>query len=294
MSGLQRFQNNPKYLLGNAYQLYKSRRIRTIVIEGLSDKRFLEQWTNRSSSIRFDGLDGKKLVTDTFQLAQNDPYNAHKFLLYFADLDWDIIHSKPLIECAEFIYNAYCGKTKKPIFNDLECFLINTRALEKAMANLDMNTADADQLREKIEYATRQVGAFRAADEIVRKKLGKSKSILNGLEPSQYFDANRLSMDIPKLTRELPRWANYKEHVDDLIECANELLVDHTSPWSLSRGHDVTELFCEHFITKGAKGLRSEKFEMMLRLGCEMSVFKESPMGINLQIADTDKAFFTN
>ncbi len=292
MSGLQRYQKDPKHLIRTAFQLFKSKKIRTVVIEGLSDKRFLQQWTKPTSSIRFDGMDGKKLVTDVHKAAQSSPYDKDRFLLYFADVDWDIIHSKSLIDCADFVYNAYCRNTKKVVYNDLECFLINTRALEKTMANLDLDTSSASEIREKIEYATRQIGAFRAADEIVRRKLGKSKSILNGIAPLEFFDASRIHIDIPKLIKCLPRWANYKEHVDDLIICANQLLVDYTAPWILSRGHDVTELLCEHFIAQGKENLRADKIEMMLRLGCEMSAFKESPIGINLQIADTDRAFF--
>ena len=292
MTGLQRFQKDPKHLIRTAFQLFRSRKIRTVVIEGISDRRFLEQWTKPTSSVRFDGMDGKRLVTDVYKASQASPYDKDRFLLYFADVDWDVIHSKSLIDNADFVYNAYCRNTKKVIYNDLECFLVNTRALEKTMANLDLDTSGATEIREKIEYATRQIGAFRAADEIVRRKLGKSNSILNGIEPLEFFDANSIHIDIAKLINYLPRWANYKEHVDDLVDCANQLLVDYTLPWSLSRGHDVTELLCEHFITRGTKGLRSDKIEMMLRLGCEMSAFKESPMGVNLQIADTTRAFF--
>jgi hypothetical protein len=292
MTGLQRFQKNPKYLIGTAYQLFKSKKIRTIVIEGISDKRFLEQWTKPGWPVRFDGADGKKLVTDVYTAAQAKPYHGIRFLLYFADIDWDAVHSNSLIDCADFVYNAYCRTTKRVVYNDLECFLVNTRALEKAMANLDLNTSEAGDLREKIEYATRQIGAFRAADEIVRRKLKKTRSILNGIEPLEFFDQNRILFDTKKLISHLPRWANYKEHVDDLVTCANQLLVDYTGPWSLSRGHDVTELLCEHFVARGAKGLRPEKLEMMLRLGCEMSVFKESPMGASLKTADTNGAFF--
>ncbi len=52
--------------------------------------------------------------------------------------------------------------------------------------------------------------------------------------------------------------------------------------WSLSRGHDLTEMFALHLESRGNKGITAEKLELMLRLACEAAEFHISPMGRQL------------
>lgn len=282
MSTLKKFQNDPNHLLNTAFNLYKSKRIRTAIVEGVCDKRFLMQWTRKDVAIRFDGLEGKSLVEEVFRRAQEEPFSTQDFLYYFADVDYDGIVSRKLHEHPKFIYNAFCDNEQKVIYNDLEIYLVNSSALEKMLSNLDVDPASADSLRTKLEQASRKIGALRASDEILRKRVGLRNSVLNGLEVHPFFDPASLSIDIKRLEESLPNWTNYRHHVDDLIETARNISRDSPAEWSLSRGHDVTEMLSLYMERIGHKGMRRERIELMLRLACEMRDYLESPMGRKL------------
>jgi len=281
-NSLKVYQRDPKHLLGTALQLYKSTGTQTAVVEGETDKRFLSQWCKPEAKIRFAGFQGKGHVENVYKSSKNLPYSASEFLYFFADIDYDDIDNRPLFLDARFIYNAYCHQTKKVEFNDLEIFLINSSALEKVLANHDIETARAPALREKLETASRQIGALRAADLSLPRKLKLSKSILNGLEIEPFFSATDLTIDMDGLLEQLPRWSNYREHVDDLVNEAATINDASPAPWALSRGHDVTQMLTLHLQTQNHPTLRADKLELMLRLACEYSVFKESAMGRKL------------
>ncbi|SFL41115.1 DUF4435 domain-containing protein [Pseudomonas sp. NFACC46-3] len=281
-NSLKKYQSNPNHLLSTAFQMYRSTGIQTAVVEGQTDKRFLSQWCKPDAKIRFAGFEGKPHVEDVYRASKRTPYSGSEFLYFFADIDYDQVNNRALVIDARFIYNAYCHQSKTVEFNDLETFLINSSAFEKVLANHDLETSMAQGLRVKLEAASRQIGALRAADLSLPSKLGLSRSILNGIEIETFFSAKDLTVDMKALHEHLPLWTNYKLHVDDLIDEAE--LINKATPglWALSRGHDITEMLTLHLQTLGHPHLRADRLELMLRLACEYAVFKESAMGRKL------------
>ncbi|RQT20058.1 hypothetical protein DF051_07435 [Burkholderia contaminans] len=234
------------------------------------------------------------MVEKVFHRAKTVPYAAHDFLYFFADVDYDVLIEKSLHDHPKFIYNAFCSEEQRVVYNDLEIYLINSPALEKTLANLDIEPSTADSLRERLERASRDIGALRVADEIVRKREKLTNSVLNGLEIEPFFDPVNLCVDMKKLKTSIPNWSNYRYYVDDLIEAAQRVNVDSPAPWSLSRGHDVTEMLSLHVERKGHKGMVKEKIELMLRLACELPHYLNSPMGRKLHKCEPVQSSFLN
>lgn len=283
MSRLKRFQSNPVNLLNTALHMYRSKKIKTAVVEGDCDKRFLSQWVKNDAEIRFDGGDGKRLVEIVFEKSQQKPYNEWDFIYLFADIDYDVVTKRRLIDHPRFIYNAYCFDQAKAIYNDLEVFLINTRALEKVLANLDVDPRSANGIRGKLEKASRELGCIRAADQILKIRMQLSNSILNGLSIREFFDASQITIDMMGLRQALPRWSNYPEYIDDLLDLADQLERDTATPWALTRGHDATEMLALHLEAGGQRTLTRERLELLLRLACEIDAYRDSPMGKRLR-----------
>ncbi|SEA02024.1 Protein of unknown function [Alkalimonas amylolytica] len=224
-------------------------------------------------------MDGKPLVEKAFLESQKKPYCDFDFLLFFVDIDFDYIHQKQLNLHNSFIYNAYCSEEKKLHYNDLECYLLNTSALAKVLANFDIEPYEVDTIRDKLKTGSRAIGSLRAADYIAQRKFGLSKSILNGLEIDDYFDPSNIFINLKEIKQDLPRWSNYKEHVEDLVSIAEKLDRETPNDWSLSRGHDVTKMLSMHLETRSRRKVTTESIEMMLRLACEKFEFENSPMG---------------
>lgn len=279
MSSLRKYQKDPKHLLNNALSMFRSKKIRTAIVEGVCDKRFLSQWIPANSAIRFDGLDGKQLVNSVYTNSRMKPYAEFEFLYFFADVDFDVLAKNPLHQHPGFVYNAFCFEENRLHYNDLETYLINTKSFEKVLVNLDIEISEASNLREKLERASRFFGSLRAADIIVQRNHNLRSSVLNGLEIRGFFNARDITAEETNTLKALPRWSNYRERTDDLIETAKRL--DRESPlnWSLSRGHDLTEMLALHLESRGQRGITAEKIELMLRLACEFSEFQSSPMG---------------
>jgi hypothetical protein len=270
--------------------MFRSKNIRTAVVEGVCDKRFLGQWIPPNAAIRFDGLDGKKLVDLVYKTSRLKPYADYEFLYFFADVDFDVITNQPLHKHPNFIYNAFCFEENRLHYNDLETYLINTNAFEKVLVNLDIDTSEASGLRERLERASRVTGSLRAADIIVQQSNNLRSSILNGLEIRAFFNSRDIAFNQAELFNALPRWSNYREYTDELIEAAKRLDRESPSTWSLSRGHDLTEMLALHLDYLGQRGITGEKLELMLRLACEFAEFQCSPMGKQFAASEAIKA----
>lgn len=282
MSSLRKYQKDPKVLLNNALSMYRSRRIRTAIVEGVCDKRFLGQWVPAGAPIRFDGFDGKPLVELAYTNSRLKPYSDYEFLYFFADVDFDLITKKPLHDHPAFVYNAFCFDEKRLHYNDLEAFLINTNSFEKVLVNLDIDAKEAAALRGNLEKASRVTGSLRAADPIVQRANNLRSSVLNGMEIRAFFNPRDLTFNESEMNKALPRWSNYPVHTDELIEAAKRLDREFPTAWSLSRGHDLTEMLALHLESRGHRGITPEKIELMLRLACEFTDFERSPMGRRL------------
>jgi len=281
-SSLRKYQTNPKTLLETAINFYRSKKIKTAIVEGACDRRFIQQWCKADAPVRFDGFNGKALVEQAYDGSQLGAFSKHDFLYFFSDIDYDAISGRKIIQHPRYINNAYCSTKQQAEYNDLEIFLINTIALEKVLSNQDVEPSEANNIRDKLEQSSCIVGSFRAADITLSKKLGLNRSILNGLEPATFFNSKNISIDYKQMIDQMPKWSNYPSYIDDLIDEADTLRKRNVVKWSLSRGHDVTEFLSLHLEERGSKGLSRERLELMLRLACELSDYKNSPMGRQL------------
>lgn len=279
MSSLKKFQKDPKHLLNTALSMFRSKKVRTVIVEGMCDKRFLSQWIPTNSAIRFDGLDGKQLVNSVYTNSRKQPYAEYEFLYFFADVDFDVLANNRLHQHPGFVYNAFCFEENRLHYNDLETYLINTKAFEKVLVNLDIEISEAFSLRERLERASRIFGRLRAADIIVQRSHNLRSSVLNGLEIRSFFNACNITADEINILKSLHGWSNHREYTDDLIEIAKRLDNENPLSWSLSRGHDLTEMLALHLESRGQRGITADKIELMLRLACEFLEFQTSPMG---------------
>ncbi|EOX0647678.1 TPA: hypothetical protein ACWLW2_000660 [Morganella morganii] len=255
---------------------------KTIIVEGVNDCRFFNQWFGDNNNIRFVAVNGKDNVIHTYNDFLNNQMMVEKKAMFFCvDVDWDFIHGKIGYSKDFFILNSACLFKQKHLYNDLEIFLINTVALKKVLSSYDINIESDNllKLKRKLELASRIIGKYRAADDVTKKRLFLSKSILNGLDAMSFFDPENMEVDEDNLIKSMSGWSNYPIHIDDLIEDAEVLNSKYTLPWSLSNGHDVTEMLAKHICSiKGWAELKKEKIEAELRISCELADFSTTPM----------------
>lgn len=275
---------SPTTIINTAISLNRSQKYATIIVEGENDARFLRQWITSDVKVRFAGFGGKKVVIDSYNEAKRQDSLNLNYLTFVADVDFDGIHGQ-IINDDRFIYNEFCYRNKTVIHNDLEGFLFTTKALEKYLANHDIEAAEVENIRVKIEKATKIIGSYRLADIQLQSQKKKKNSILNGIEVSQFISFKTLEIDVRKLQTQLPRWSNYPELVDDLIQQAAENQRTTPQKWLLSRGHDITEILCGYLNDLKGLHLNSSQIEQGLRLACERDWFVCSSMGN--RISDT-------
>nr|WP_015060321.1 DUF4435 domain-containing protein [Rahnella sp. WMR66]CAZ68660.1 hypothetical protein [Rahnella sp. WMR66] len=259
---------------------------KTVVVEGVNDSRFFNQWYGDSEVVRFVSVDGKPNVMKVYgEYLKNKNMKERKGMFFCVDIDWDILHKKsPPVE-DDFLCNAYCLKSSSHYNNDLEGFLVNTGALKKVLSSydIDMSNGNLTSLLVKMESASRCIGKYRAADYITQNKLGLYNSILNGLRVDDFFDASSFSVDETKLLALMPSWSNYPANIPDLISEATNLDNTHPQKWILSNGHDITYMLSAYLELKtGIRGINKDKIEKELRLSCELAEFKLTPMHMKL------------
>jgi len=268
-----------KSTLSTARSMLKGAKPRkTIAVEGLADVRFFNQWFSENEKIRFVSLDGKPNVLRLHKDYLKSPLKSVKGMFFCVDIDWDLIHGKALPLKEDFLINSYCQIKNKFSFNDLESFLINSRALQKLIASYDLVIEDFNDFKMKIEVCSRKIGKYRAADDIIKNKFMLRNSVLNGASVDDFFDAENFEFNEKLFTENMPRWANYSEHIEDLVQEAEILDDANKELWSLSRGHDITTMLSLFIENKAKIKTSPEKIEKELRLSCEYADFLTSPM----------------
>jgi len=273
---------NAKTIVSTAVQMYRSKGIRTWVLEGVCDKKFFLKWVDESK-VRLDGFGGKPVVVEAFHLASRQPYDKYDFLSFFSDLDYDFLTGNAIKTADRFYYHALCICNGLPKYNDLECFLINSPAFIRFMAELDQSEAEALRWREMLESYSRVYGSFRAADMVIVRSNGLKQSVLDGLEVAPFFTLKG-GVLIDDIESSMRRRSPRKEYVDDVLQYAEKLRKE-TPSWGLSRGHDVTELVSILAKEILSINLPRARVEQMLRLACEKNEFLSGPVGCRMQLS---------
>lgn len=270
--GLKGYIENPVNACSLARQMFVSRKVRTIVVEGDNDRRFFEQWP---STCKFHVCNGKDLVVSVYKHYRKHYKNDAGFMWFVVDIDFNEILGE-LIEDDCFMYNSLCSDFS---YNDMEVFLVNTPAFEKVLSNFDIDMEEAGCIRAKLRDASAILGSFRVSDFLIRRDNCLSRSVLNGLEVRGYFNEKRLLVDPELIDRAIRGSSGYGGlYSEDLINKARELRKIYSNSWSLSRGHDVTEML-RLFLEARKKRLDIVSLEMMLRMACEKSYFEYSSVG---------------
>lgn len=257
-------------------------KLKIIVVEGIDDKRFLSPYFDEEDNIEFIPAEGKEIVMQLYNKFKEKNFFDKDSYFFYVDLDYDLIHEKiSLIKNDKFICNVYCFNDNQYFFNDLESFLVNTSALKKLLSSFDQpnSTKDVNDLKVKLELASRAIGKYRAADVIVIKEQGLQSSVLDGLKLDTYFDVEAFCILNKKLESEIPNWSRQKLSVEDLIVKANELNNTYSQQWALSRGHDITKLLELYLSYKTKKNnITQARIEEVLRVACEKIDFEKTPM----------------
>lgn len=279
-SSLYPYQQRPSVIVDTAILNYRSKGKKTIIVEGVNDKSFLGQWVK--DNIRFDGFCGKSLV-ENIARHRNKTMSCSAYkncFILLADVDYDLSSSVGIISGIDyFVINDSSGNR----YNDLEGFIFNSGALKKIFSSLriEIDSEAIENIREKIESATRMFGKYRAADYKLTNG-NERNSILNGINISSFFDPISLTVDDEEIKARIPEWSKSLD-VDELIILANEIESENTQLWSLSRGHDITEILTEHLrLAHGKTFLSQDKTEEKLRLGCELNELLSTNVGAAL------------
>lgn len=279
-SSLKKYQEKPSVLVGAAIQSFRSQGKKTIFVEGVNDKSFLQPWINKG--FRFDGFVGKEVVEGIARYFKNDRISK-KYIessFFLADIDYDLTTEIGTVSGVQYFF---ISNNNEHIYNDLDIFIFNSKALKKLLSNLrlDLPHDEIDDLKDKIETASRIIGKYRAADY---KMTGgnEEKTILNGLNIIDFFDAISLAVDDEKIKASIQNWSTSLD-IDELVEAADNINSKHTAKWSLSRGHDVSLMLTEHLRQKYQKNFVSQQFvEERLRIGCELSELLQTHTGQGL------------
>jgi len=257
---------------------------KTIFVEGDKDYKMIKNYVN--NNIRLEVLDGKSSILYVKNQFTNDKYAMeNNYVMLMADIDYDIVVNNEVSKLIN--YNVFC-MSNGLLFNDLEIFLFNTNAFKKIISNYGLYESDEyfQFLKVSIEKASRFFGKYRAADEVLKKKLG-GNSILNGINISGYFSisGHEIKVDEARFIDQLPRWSNKEENIEDILIEAESLNDKHTDEWCLSNGHDITEILAEYLeVNLGIKerkriNINRNGLELLLRVACDTQEYINSPMG---------------
>lgn len=287
MSRSLRSRKNPANVINTAFHLYRSRGIRTWIVEGACDKRFFQKWID-IDKVRIDGFEGKGFVLDVCEASLKKPYSDSDFLSFFADIDYDVVSQFSIRSEERFYYHSYCRCNAISRYNDLESFLINSPAFTKFMIEIDQGLSSVDLWRDELERISRIFGSYRASDFVVVKDKCLASSVLDGLNVEDFLDARRGSVDQVALESTVRRKSPRKEYVEDLLECASRMR-EREPKWALSRGHDITQILSLILEARLAIRLPPEAIERMLRLACDKGEFLSGPVGCQMRLSGDDQ-----
>lgn len=295
MSTLRRHQCDAGRIVKNAMMIFASSQKHTLVVEGEADLRLLKNWLNEKYA-RLETVNGKDNVKEVWRKAK-----AMRITLLhcLADLDYDLVAEyNPIID-DQFVYVSMEGGQHPHDVecNDLESALIRSNAFRKVMAqkyrHKDLAEGDfqshVNSLREKLRVASRNIGAFRAAD-LRYRRLNNSSPIGGNFNITDvFFDRVTLRVDTDALAQSLLRSSRTSlMAMEEVVETARHLLSKFDSGWQLCRGHDLTEMLGMYFSDQLGRNVSTREVEEDLRMACELETLYQTHFGKRLQAIGND------
>jgi hypothetical protein len=290
MSTLRRFQCDAARVIGQAKMIFSSSQRHTLIVEGEADLRLLRNWLNDKCA-RLEIVNGKDNVKAVWQKAKDLKFEP---LYCLADLDYDLVADyRPIID-AKFVYvSMEGGQSAQDIeCNDLESALIRSNAFTKVMAQkysrseVDIeNFQDrVNALRESLRVASRNIGAFRAADLCYQRRSRPSPIGGDFAISDVFFDQTTLKVDIDALAQSLLRSSrSTRAAMEDVVDIANNLLSKFDSGWQLCRGHDLTTMLGSYLTERLGRKVSAREVEEDLRMACELETLYQTRFGKRLR-----------
>lgn len=186
-SSLQKTAHSAINAVNNAKALFGSHKEITVFVEGVKDVRFYKEF--KTSSLRIVELGDKDEVLKAFSFVSTNTHITDKSFAHFVvDIDKDLLLQKKLIQNPFFNYHVW-DVTSQNGFNDLETYLVWSRAFDKLMVNYDIETKNVQMYRRNLFDSASYIGVYRLADEQIQHQYSLKRSVLDGVElDEQWFD----------------------------------------------------------------------------------------------------------
>ena len=287
-SSIKKYQCQPNILLNIAKMRFDNDGMQTIVVEGETDYRLFRQWLIERNA-RIENVDGKSNVKEIWRKAKERRFIS---IHCIADLDFDLVlKDNPIID-DQFIYVSIKeGNSESDIeCNDLESALIRSHSLTKVMSQkyrgLDLYQdfeVRIEELREQLRIAARNLGAYRAADQLLF--LTRKISAIGGnfAINEDFYDSINVNVDSEKLSSLLRRGSNLSGYgIEEVISNATKLSNKYSTGWQLCRGHDLTEMLALHVSNIVKRNVTVREIEEDLRMACELEMINSTRFGARL------------
>lgn len=290
MSTLRRYQYDAGRVVTTAKMIFNSSQLHTLVVEGEADFRLLRNWLNDKCA-RLEIVDGKDNVKAVWRRAK-----SLKFLPLhcLADLDYDLVADYTPIIDSQFVYvSMEGGQSPHEIeCNDLESVLIRSSAFAKVLAQkyrrIDLEGENfhdiVEKLREKLRIASRNIGAFRAAD-LCYQRVNRRSAIGGEFGISEvFFDRVALTVNVDAVADALLKSSRLSlSAMEEVVAIARELLLKFDSGWQLCRGHDLTKILGIYLTDCLGRNVSAREVEEDLRMACELETLHQTRFGKRLQ-----------
>lgn len=271
---LRKYAIDPKSAVRTAKQLYDSKKQITLLVEGLKDKRFYNQYG--SGNLRIQELSSKDGVLEAFNhVSSKLEYCGQNYIHFLVDIDHDFLLNKNLITNHFFNYHVWDVKSQKG-YNDLETYLISSNALEKFLVNYDIPFEEIPTIRKNLLESSSYIGAFRYADDLIQIQEGFVHSILDGMSLlEEWFDQSMI-VNQKQVCESISKRLRQNSCVDLLIRTAQKAFDQRTSEYQLCRGHDLSEILSIGINKRKRSRLNSDNVELNLRLAAEKEELNKS------------------
>lgn len=260
--------NEAKFLFGSHKEI-------TVFVEGLKDVRFYKEF--KTSDLRIVELGDKDEVLKAFSFVSTNPHIIDKSFAHFVvDIDKDFLLQKKLIQNPFFNYHVWDVSLKNG-FNDLETYLVWSRAFDKLMVNYDIDTKNVQMYRRNLFDSASYIGAYRLADEQIQKQYSLRKSVLDGVElDDQWFD-DQMSLDKIEFDKYLSMRLKNNSYEGVFFDCADENKKIIKLGYELCRGHDLSNIIALCLMKKNEDlHLDGDIIELDLRLAAEKAFLDQS------------------
>jgi len=293
MKRLKDYHNHIPSINERARMINSSKNKITIIVEGISDKRFFQQWLNNKNA-RIEYVEGKDYVYNVWEDSKKRKSNS---IFCIVDLDYDNYLSIEKINSERFVYISFSktANDKKVECNDLETALFMSNAFKKLCLNkfpeiyirkISNLSNHINSLRNNLVNAAAFLGSYRVIN--LKQSIHNQQVYFEPFEVEEIFfksQNNTIIFDQFKKYIESKICGPFQK--EDLHYMAKQIYNGSNNPWELARGHDMSEMLSKHLTYIHEKFNPSPKkryisryeIERDLRMSFEGSMVKNTLFG---------------